>query len=111
MLRFDKEIPIIEAIVNVIVSVAEPDKIVLFGSYAKGENHEKSDIDILVIKRNLDNEVKLTKLLYNMLYTKGINVPIDIISVEYERFYDKCEELSNIMKTINNEGRILYEAI
>jgi UTP:GlnB (protein PII) uridylyltransferase len=40
-----------EEIVRRILSVGMPTKIVLFGSYARGEAHQDSDLDILIIKK------------------------------------------------------------
>ncbi len=40
----------IQSVVEVLVDHFEPDKIVLFGSYADGTATEQSDIDLLVIK-------------------------------------------------------------
>jgi predicted nucleotidyltransferase len=43
----DENIPYIDKIVPIIVSLASPDQIILFGSYARGDNTDKSDIDSL----------------------------------------------------------------
>ena len=42
-----QNLPEIEQIVTFITSKFSPEKIVLFGSYARGENKINSDIDIL----------------------------------------------------------------
>jgi predicted nucleotidyltransferase len=47
----DNTIPYIDKIISIIVSLASPDQIILFGSYARGDNTEKSDIDLLIIKK------------------------------------------------------------
>ena len=44
-------IPLIDKIVPLIVSLVSPDQIMLFGSYARGDNTDKSDIDLLIIKK------------------------------------------------------------
>lgn len=41
---------VLEAIIRRIVEVARPDKIILFGSAARGERGPNSDVDLLVIK-------------------------------------------------------------
>ena len=51
MIDFQKEI---ERIVNNIVTKYDPIKIILFGSCAKGTQHEFSDIDMVVIKETND---------------------------------------------------------
>jgi len=45
----NKDIPVIDKIIPIIVSLASPDQIILFGSYARGDNTEKSDIDLLIV--------------------------------------------------------------
>jgi len=42
-----------------------PETIVLFGSYARGEDTEKSDIDILVITQNKESLMELKELKIN----------------------------------------------
>ena len=42
---------IIDKIVPLVVSLAAPDQIILFGSYARGNNKKKSDIDLLIRKK------------------------------------------------------------
>ncbi|MDR0375730.1 MAG: nucleotidyltransferase domain-containing protein [Treponema sp.] len=47
----DNNIPYIDKIIPIIISHASPDQIILLGSYARGANAEKSDIDLFVIKK------------------------------------------------------------
>ena len=44
-----------------IVKVAEPDKIILFGSHARGDDKPESDYDILVLKRGVKEQRSLTQ--------------------------------------------------
>ena len=67
----------ISEIVSKIALGYEPDKIILFGSYATGNTNENSDLDLLVIKdsdlpRPL-RAVQVRKLLY------GAMIPMDLI--------------------------------
>ena len=39
----------IEKLVNTVVEIEHPQKVVLFGSYANGKAHDESDVDLLVI--------------------------------------------------------------
>ena len=43
----------LEKAIKTIVRVAEPDKIILFGSHARGDDKPGSDYDLLVLKRGL----------------------------------------------------------
>ena len=61
-------IPYLDKIIPLIVSLVSPDQIMLFGSYARGDNNEKSDIDLLIIKKNLKNEREMNNKLYKSFY-------------------------------------------
>ncbi|MDR2171808.1 MAG: nucleotidyltransferase domain-containing protein, partial [Planctomycetaceae bacterium] len=49
-----------DQIVSLITSQILPEQIILFGSYARGENRDNSDMDILIVIKNLTNERKIT---------------------------------------------------
>ena len=63
----NQNVTVIEQIVTLINSKFSPEKIILFGSYARGDNTEKSDIDILIVIKNLKNERTITRELYKAL--------------------------------------------
>jgi uncharacterized protein len=76
-----------------------PDKIILFGSYAYGQPDENSDLDLLVIK---DSELPRTERatgIRKMLF--GTMVPMDII------VYTNKE----IQESLNNKYTFIYQAI
>jgi predicted nucleotidyltransferase len=72
-------------IVAFITSKITPERIVLFGSYARGDNREDSDIDILIIIKNLENERKITGTLYKELLKENISIPIDFLAIDYDK--------------------------
>ena len=102
-------IPFIEQIVGTIVSTVAPDKIILFGSYARGDNKKNSDIDILILKKGLKNERSVTKRLYMDFFTQRIPVPVDLIAMDYEKFDALSSDIGYIYKTIKQEGIVIYE--
>ena len=59
------------------VQFSAPDKIILFGSRAKGTNTEQSDYDICILKKNVTHRRKLAQKLY--LSLSGLSFPADII--------------------------------
>jgi len=103
-----RNLPIFDRIVTFITSKITPEKVVLFGSYARGSNDEKSDIDILIVVKNLDNERKVTRLLYRALLDEDISTPIDFIAVDYDKYNTLKDRVGLIYKTIEREGRVLY---
>src|SRR6202034_4522651 len=44
--------PLLREIVQRILSLREPEAIILFGSYARGEAHAGSDLDILIVEKD-----------------------------------------------------------
>ena len=102
---------ILDKIVNLIISLASPDQIMLFGSYARGDNTDKSDIDLLIIKKDLKNERELNNLLYKAFFENKIDIPIDLISIDYDKYNELNNEIGFIYKTIKEEGKLLYGTI
>ncbi len=96
----------LELIIQKILEVIIPDKIILFGSRAKGTAHKDSDYDLLVIKSNIENKRELNKKLYrNML---GTNASVDII-LETPEMIENCKDyVGFIYKFALNEGKIVY---
>ncbi len=54
--------------IDIIIKVADPDQIILFGSRARGNHHPESDYDLFVINNDVDHCRKLTRKIYRALY-------------------------------------------
>ncbi len=74
---------LINTIVDRIIKIANPDKIILFGSYARGLAGENSDIDLMVVKKGVIQRRKLAQDIYVGLV--GIPAGVDIIVETPER--------------------------
>ncbi len=94
-------------IIQSIIRNYTPQKIVLFGSYARGEAHEGSDIDLMVIKetskRFIDRIADVIKLNKTLLTLE----PMVYSPLEFETM--KKEKRDFIM-TIEEEGIEIYDA-
>ena len=94
---------------------ADPYRIILFGSYAKGTACENSDIDMLVILDNDDvaktYEERLKKKLYINRLVRSINykIPLDILVYSKEEYKIVKNYGNYFIDEIENTGRILYE--
>ncbi|MDR1251310.1 MAG: nucleotidyltransferase domain-containing protein, partial [Treponema sp.] len=82
----DNDIPYLDKIIPIIVSLASPDQIILFGSYARGDNTEKSDIDLLVIKKSLKNGLNIIDSIYMAFYENKIMIPVDLLTIDYNKY-------------------------
>ena len=54
----------LETLVRRIVELARPDRIVLFGSAARGEMGPDSDLDVLVVKSGVEHRRRLAQDIY-----------------------------------------------
>ena len=95
-------------IIHRIVDLAKPDRIVLFGSSARGEAREGSDIDLLVIKTGDPHRRRLAQEIYVSLI--GIPMPIDIIVVTPEDIEELKDGIGTIIPDALNEGIEIYAA-
>lgn len=97
----------LDEIIRRIVEVARPEKIILFGSAARGKMGPHSDVDLLIIKEEKDLR-KLTARVYRRLY--GVGAAVDLVMVtpqDVERYKDSH---ALIIKPALREGRVMYES-
>src|SRR5437762_4747953 len=84
----------------------EPDRIILFGSYAYGRPHADSDVDILVVmpaRNQLEQAFKIH-------WTIRPPFPLDIIVRTPKNMKWRLEEGDSFLHEIVSKGRVLYEA-
>lgn len=84
------------------------DKIILFGSYARGDYNSDSDIDIVfIIDDKSENKRNIKHKIDNIL--KDRFLPIDIIIYTKDEFRNKENIVGTLPYTIIREGEILYD--
>lgn len=99
---------IIQEIVARILTVVKPTKVVLFGSAARGEMHENSDIDFLVVVPNGIHRRKTAQSIYRKLLGVGFAADIVVVTEEdIKKFHDTDGYLINPALA---EGRTIYAA-
>ena len=98
---------ILADVIRRVVEAAQPDKIVLFGSAARGEMGPDSDLDLLVIKGGKFNRHRVTTAIYRHLNGKiGVDALV-VTPEEVERYRDThCLVICPAMR----EGKVVYEA-
>ena len=90
-----------------IKSVYPDSTVILFGSFARGEQDENSDLDICVlvpeiVSRRLDMEVDA-----RCSIRRGFPLPCDLLLYTYDEFEEYSKSKSRIQYKIKNEGVIL----
>lgn len=100
--------------VFIVVEVTDPDKIILFGSYAYGSPTEKSDLDFLVIKndRSLsrDEHAKLATAIFRKHHQHSIGPHYDIF-IRTERQAIEAAEKGGAFVDALQKGKVVYERI
>ncbi|MCC7202485.1 MAG: nucleotidyltransferase domain-containing protein [Nitrospirae bacterium] len=93
--------------VRKIIDNFNPEKIILFGSYAYGKPTENSDIDLMVV---MDTDMKPYERVLPIRKTlKYLGMPKDVIvrtPQEFERFKDI---VGTIIYTAAHKGKVVYE--
>ena len=102
---------VISLIKETIKNNFDPDKIILFGSYAYGNPGIDSDYDILVIiqvkKENVRNlRLAIRKALRNIIlkYHKSIDIIVD----SEQRIKKRIKIGDSFIKEITEKGKLLY---
>lgn len=97
----------LDSIVGRIVEVAQPERIILFGSAARGEMGRNSDVDLLIVKDGAD-PLDLMAQIYRKLHGVGAAVDAIVVSpADVERYKDSH---ALVIKPALREGRVVYEA-
>lgn len=90
-----------------IVERFDPERIVLFGSHARGEATEHSDVDLLVVLKDVaskrDKAIEIRGALF------GLGVAKDVVVVSCEELEKKKDLVGTIVYPALREGRLLYE--
>ena len=94
-------------IIQRIVEVAQPEKIILFGSAAREEMGPHSDIDLLVIKSGA-NRLELTGQIYRHMH--GVGEAVDVVVVTPEDVERYRDSHALVIAPALREGKVVYAA-
>jgi uncharacterized protein len=97
---------LVDEIVHRVLSVARPDRIILFGSTATGRMTKDSDIDPLVIEPSPANTRERSVEIRDAV--GNIGYPVDVIVMRTERFERTKQVIGGIAFPANKYGRVIY---
>ncbi len=104
----DKLTEILNRIVSRIIEAADPSRIILFGSGARGSMTEDSDFDILVVVNREIHRRKTAQLIYKNISDIGFASDIIVITEKDVELYKDAED--SIINPALKEGIILFAA-
>lgn len=90
-----------------IVEFAEPERIIVFGSYARGEATVGSDLDVLVVK-DVPNRKRFAGKIYRALI--GVGIPVDVVVVRPTDVERYASSRSLIIHPALHDGETVYAA-
>lgn len=97
----------IRAAVDILVREAQPEQVILFGSYARGEAKSDSDVDLLVVEREVRHQqaemVRLRRAL------SPLRIPVDLLVTDLARLSSSCADFpGSYLYDALREGKVLY---
>jgi len=99
----------VDAVVQRLIEVATPKKIILFGSYVRDDVTRDSDLDVLVVAD--DRVANCRKESVRLRDAVGsIDMPMDILVVRESRFEELKDKVGLIYREASRTGRLVYEA-
>lgn len=90
-----------------ILAVSKPQKIILFGSYARGDFGPDSDLDLLVVLENIDSPRAESNRLRRAL--RGILAPVDVLVATPDQVERNSKTIGLIYRPALEEGKVIYE--
>lgn len=97
---------LLRTITTRISEAIHPEKIILFGSWARGERSPQSDIDLLIIQESDLSRPQRYAQVRRLFW--GMGVPMDILvytPAEFDRFQSVP---GSFTYTVAREGKVLY---
>ena len=99
--------PLLAEIKHRIVEALHPERVILFGSRARGEAREGSDVDLLVVADTEDSPWRYGARVRKAL--RGLPLTKDVVVFTPEEFAVRSKWLSGVARRAAEEGVVLYE--
>mgnify|MGYP006292828051 CR=1 FL=1 len=98
----------LHALVDAIVDLVHPLRIIVFGSAVSGTGGEASDLDLLVVMPDGTHRRKVAQDLYRQI--RGIGIPFDLLVATPSDLEKHKDNIGLIYQTILTDGKEIYAA-
>lgn len=98
----------IDKLVRRLVRGFNPEKIILFGSYAHGTPTPDSDLDVVVVVSE-SNEPPYRRGQAAYKHVGAIGIPKDLLVFTREEFETQARVATSLARRVQKEGLVLYE--
>jgi predicted nucleotidyltransferase len=96
----------IESAVRTIVDAAKPERVVLFGSYARGDATDDSDLDLLVIESEVADRAREMVRLRRLL--RPLRLPVDVLVVSTDEVAAWSGQPGSALYWALREGAVVH---
>lgn len=96
----------IEEAVELLRMAANPVRIILFGSYARGDIKETSDLDFLVVEKEIKARRREIVRLRDIL--SPLRVPVDVLVVSEKSYIEWKDTPGTVIYEAAIEGKVVY---
>jgi predicted nucleotidyltransferase len=101
---------VIRDTVQRIVAVAQsPKRVLVFGSYARGDANDDSDLDLMVVEAAIDDRTREYVRLREA--AGGIGVGVDLLLFTEQEFEQRRQWWTTPAYWADREGKVLYESV
>lgn len=103
----------IQRVVALVVETVQPLRIVLFGSAARGELREGSDLDMMVVVSEGVDTLRVAQALHRAMFEipdVARRVSVDFVVTTPMRYEARRHSLGSVYRQVARDGRELYAA-
>jgi predicted nucleotidyltransferase len=103
---------LIDKMAQRIVREVDPQKILLFGSWARGEATEQSDVDLLIVEREPFGPDRSRRQEATRIWRclSEFRIPTDILVYSADELDQWKDSRWHVVGTALREGKVLYES-
>jgi predicted nucleotidyltransferase len=93
-------------VINRIIRRYRPKKIIVFGSFARGDVHQGSDLDLIIIKNTKQKFLRRMDAVLDLCDGEIAVEPLIYTEAEFKKMLG---EGNDFLETVISEGKVVYE--
>jgi len=98
---------LLNEIIERVLTVAQPERIIVCGSAVADRMTKDSDVDLLIVETSPPNPLKRSVVIRRAL--SGLGFPFDVIVISSQRFRETKDIIGGIAYPANKYGKVIYE--
>ncbi len=97
----------VQEVIQKIIEGYNPERIIIFGSYARGDWTEDSDLDVLVVKETEERPFDRIGSVSSMCWPRKL--PMDIVVKTPDEIADELDRHELFTREIMREGAVVHD--